>query len=87
MVENYNVNVQTLFLRMMLTNSELYIRVMNIMDSKNFDKSLRPVTDFFKEHMEKYNLLPDNEQVKAVTGVDIVKILKNILYIGRIRHG
>jgi archaellum biogenesis ATPase FlaH len=71
MVENYNVNVQTLFLRMMLTNSELYIRVMNIMDSKNFDKSLRPVTDFFKEHMEKYNLLPDNEQVKAVTGVDI----------------
>jgi len=75
MVENYNVNVQTLFLRMMLTNSELYIRVMNIMDSKNFDKSLRPVTDFFKEHMEKYNLLPDNEQVKAVTGVDIEPIV------------
>lgn len=71
MVENYNVGVQTLFLRMMITNSELYIRVMNIMNPDNFDKSLRPVATFFKEHMEKYQLLPDTEQVLAVTGVEI----------------
>lgn len=71
MVEKYNIVQQTLFLRMMLTNAELYIRVMNIMNPDNFDKSLRPVANFFKEHMEKYNLLPDSEQVKAVTGVEI----------------
>lgn len=71
MVENYNINVQTLFLRMMLTNAELYIRVMNIMNPQNFDKSLRPVAEFFQEHMEKYNLLPDSEQVLAVTGIEI----------------
>ena len=71
MVEEYNVNVQTLFLRMMLTNAELYVRVMNIMNPDNFDKSLRPVANFFKEHMEKYNLLPDSAQVVAVTGIEI----------------
>ena len=71
MVEEYNVNVQTLFLRMMLTNAELYVRVMNIMNPDNFDKSLRPVANFFKEHMEKYNLLPDSAQVIAVTGIEI----------------
>jgi len=71
MVEEYNVNVQTLFLRMMLTNAELYVRVMNIMNPDNFDKSLRPVASFFKEHMEKYNLLPDSAQVVAVTNVEI----------------
>jgi len=75
MVEEYNVNVQTLFLRMMLTNSELYIRVMNIVNPENFDKSLRPVANFFKEHMEKYNLLPDYEQVQAVTGVEIEPVV------------
>ena len=71
MVEDYNVNVQTLFLRMMLSDVELYVRVMNIMNPQNFDKSLRPVAEFFKEHMEKYNLLPDSDQVVAVTGVEI----------------
>jgi KaiC/GvpD/RAD55 family RecA-like ATPase len=71
MVEKYNVVQQTLFLRMMLTNAELYVRVMNIMNPDNFDKSLRPVANFFKEHMEKYNLLPDSAQVVAVTGIEI----------------
>ena len=75
MVEEYNVNVQTLFLRMMLSNSELYIRTMNIVNPENFDKSLRPVATFFKEHMEKYNLLPDYDQVVAVTGVDIEPVV------------
>ena len=75
MVEDYNVNVQTLFLRMMLSNSELYIRVMNILNPENFDKSLRPVATFFKEHMEKYNLLPDYDQVVAVTGVEIEPVV------------
>jgi RecA/RadA recombinase len=75
MVEDYNVNVQALFLRMMLTNVELYVRVMNIMNPQNFDKSLRPVAEFFTEHMEKYNLLPDSDQVKAVTGVEIEPVV------------
>lgn len=75
MVEDYNVNVQTLFLRMMLSNSELYIRVMNILNPENFDKSLRPAAVFFKEHMEKYNLLPDSDQVQAVTGVEVEPIV------------
>ena len=75
MVENYNVNVQTLFLRMMLSDVELYVRVMNIMNPQNFDKSLRPVAEFFKEHMEKYNLLPDSDQVVAVTSIEIEPVV------------
>lgn len=67
----YTVEVQTLFLRMMVTNAELYTRVANIMNSANFEKSLRPVAEMFKEHGEKYNVLPDITQIKAVTGVEI----------------
>ncbi len=74
MVKDYNLDVQKLFLRMMLTNAELYTRVVNIMDSQNFDKSLRPVADMFKEHSEKYSVLPDSTQIKAVTGVELEPI-------------
>ncbi len=71
MLKEYNTDVQTLFLRMMVTNAELYTRVMNIMNSANFDKTLRPVAEFFKEHTDKYKVLPDPTQIKATTGVDI----------------
>lgn len=71
MLKEYNTDVQTLFLRMMVTNAELYTRVMNIMNSANFDKSLRPVAEFFKEHTDKYKVLPDSTQIKATTGIDI----------------
>jgi len=67
----YTVDVQKLFLRMMITNAELYTRVMNIMNSENFDRSLRPVAEMYKEHTDKYRILPDSTQIKATTGVDI----------------
>ena len=63
--------MQKLFLQMMITNAELYTRVMNIMNAENFDKSLRPVAELFKEHTTKYSVLPDSTQIKALTGQDI----------------
>ena len=63
--------MQALFLRMMVTNAELYTRVMNIMNSENFDRKLRPVAEFIVEHSTKYNILPDPVQIKATTGQDI----------------
>jgi replicative DNA helicase len=71
---DYTPEVQKLFLRMMMTNAELYTRVMNIMNSENFDKSLRPVAEMFKEHTDKYKVLPDATQVQAMTGVAVEPI-------------
>ncbi len=67
----YTADVQKLFLRMMITNAELYTRVMNIMNSENFERSLRPVAELFKSHTDKYRVLPDTTQIKATTGIDI----------------
>ena len=71
MQKEYNNSVQTLFLRMMITNAELYTRVVNIINADNFDKSLRPAATFMKEHADQYKVLPDVEQIKAVTGVEL----------------
>jgi len=59
---------------MMITNAELYTRVMNIMNSENFDRTLRPVAEMYKEHTDKYKILPDTTQIKAMTGIEIEAI-------------
>jgi hypothetical protein len=59
---------------MMVTNSDLYTRVMNIMNPQNFDRNTRPVAEFMVEHAQKYNILPDPVQIKAATGVEIERI-------------
>ena len=71
MQKDYNVEIQRLFLEMMLTNAELYTRVMNIMNAQNFDKGLRSVAEFMVEYSEKYSLLPDIKQISATTGTNL----------------
>jgi KaiC/GvpD/RAD55 family RecA-like ATPase len=69
LLKDYNTEVQKLFLRMMISDAELYIRVINIMNPDNFDKSLRPAATMFKEYSEKYKVLPDTIQIQATTGI------------------
>jgi len=71
MIKEYNAEIQKLFLRMMVTNAELYTRVTNIMNPQNFNKNLRPVAEFFQEHSDTYKVLPEPAQIKATTGVEI----------------
>jgi KaiC/GvpD/RAD55 family RecA-like ATPase len=67
----YTRDVQELFLRMMLTDAQLYTRVSNIMNSENFDKSLRGAATFIVEFSEKYNSIPDAGQIQATTGIQL----------------
>jgi KaiC/GvpD/RAD55 family RecA-like ATPase len=69
--KDYGIEMQKIFLRVMITEAELYTRVMNILNSENFDRSLRPVANLYKEHTSKYSILPDPTQIKAITGQDI----------------
>jgi archaellum biogenesis ATPase FlaH len=59
---------------MMVTNAELYTRVMNIMNPLNFDRRLRPAAEFMVEHTTKYSIMPDPAQIKATTGEAIEAI-------------
>ena len=59
---------------MMLTNAELFTRVTNIYNEVNFDKSLRPAAEFIKKHADEYKILPEHEQVEAVTGIKLEPI-------------
>jgi replicative DNA helicase len=71
---DYGREIQELFLRMMITDFSLYTRVSNIMNSENFDRSLRPVAKFLIEYTEKYNAIPDSDKIRAITGVEIDRV-------------
>ncbi len=71
MLKDYNVDVQRLFLEMMLEDAESYVRIQNIYNPENFDRSLRPAAVFIKEHTEKFKTLPDRAQIEASSKVSL----------------
>ena len=54
MLKEYGLDVQRLFLEMMLEDASSYVRVQNIYNPENFDKSIRSAAEFIKEHSEKH---------------------------------
>jgi len=71
LLKDYSIDVQKLFLEMILEDAASYVRVQNIYNPENFDKSLRAAAEFIKEHSEKHKTLPDITQIAATTGLKL----------------
>ena len=71
MTKDYSPDLQKLFIEMMLQDAQSYVRVQNIYNPENIDRSLRPVAQFIKDHTDQHRAMPTIEQVKAVTGTDL----------------
>jgi KaiC/GvpD/RAD55 family RecA-like ATPase len=71
MAKEYSVDLQKLFLEMMLTDAQSFVRVQNIYNPQNFDRSLRECAKFLVEHSDQYKTLPNYEQIRATTGVEL----------------
>lgn len=71
MSKEYSADLQKLFLEMMVQNPESYVRVQNIYNPDNFDRSLRSTAKFIKEHVDKHKAMPTVEQIRAVTATEI----------------
>jgi len=74
LLKDYNIDVQRLFLEMMLEDAQSYIRVQNIYNPENFDRALRPAAEFIKEHSDRHKTLPDRAQIQAATGIRLESI-------------
>ena len=59
---------------MMLHDAESYVRVQNIYNPENFDRSLRSAAEFIAKHCNDYKTLPTREQISAATGVKLAEI-------------
>ena len=71
MAKEYTADLQKLFLEMMLHDAQNFVRVQNIYNVDNFDRSLHDTAVFIKEHSDDHGALPTHEQIRAVTGVEL----------------
>ena len=74
MSKDYSLDLQKLFIEMMMQDATAYVRIQNIYNPENFDRSLREAARFIKEHTDQHRTMPTVDQVKAVTGIE----LKNV---------
>lgn len=74
MTQDYNAEIQKLFIEMMVQDASLFVRVQNIFNPANFDRSLRQVAEFVVKHSNDYKVLPSRDQIRAVTGVELLEI-------------
>ena len=58
----------------MLEDATSYIRVQNIFNPENFDRSVRPVAEFIKSHCDDHKTMPDRTQISATTGIKLQPI-------------
>ena len=74
MLKDYGIDVQRLFLEMILQDAQSYVRVQNIFNPENFDRSLQSAATFIREHCDKHKTMPDRAQVSATTGIRLENI-------------
>jgi KaiC/GvpD/RAD55 family RecA-like ATPase len=74
MLKEYGIDVQKLFLEMLITDATSFVRVSNIYNPENFDRSLRPVAAFIQKHSADHKTLPTCDQIKAVTGTALALV-------------
>ena len=71
MNKEYSADLQKLFLEIMVADGHSYVRVQNIFNPENFDRSLRECAKFIASYSETYISLPGLDQIRAVTKVDL----------------
>jgi KaiC/GvpD/RAD55 family RecA-like ATPase len=71
MTKEYTPELQKLFLEMMMQDAQNFVRVQNIYNPENFDRSLRSTAEFISNHSTEFKTLPTYEQIRAVTGVEL----------------
>ena len=59
---------------MMMQDAETFVRVQNIFNEENFDRSLREAAKFIREHSSEYKTMPTKEQILAQTGVELKEV-------------
>jgi archaellum biogenesis ATPase FlaH len=70
-VKNYDFDVQKLYLEMMLSDAETFVRCQGIFDHTLFDRKLQDAAQFMNEYTKKYSVLPDFDTVNASCKTDL----------------
>lgn len=71
MIKDYGLEIQKLYLEIMLSDAELFVRCQGIFDHTLFDRKLQDAAEFINEYAKKYTVLPEYEMVNAACGITL----------------
>ncbi len=71
MAEEYNTELQKLFLEFLVSDHELFIRCNSILDENYFDRAVRDSVKFVREYVDEYGMVPERKQIQAKTGLEL----------------
>ena len=69
--KNYDYEVQKVYLEMMMSDAETFVRCQGIFDHTLFDRKLQDAAEFINEYTKQYNTLPDFDTVNASCRTDL----------------
>lgn len=64
-IKNYDYDVQKMYLELMLSDAETFVRCQSIFDHSLFDKKLQDAAEFILEYVKGYTVLPDYNMVNT----------------------
>lgn len=70
---DYGYDIQKLYLELMLSDAETFVRCQSIFDHELFDRRLQTTAKFINDYVVEHNVLPTYEIVNAATKSDFVK--------------
>jgi len=71
MTNDYNHEVQKLYLELMLADAETFVRCQGIFDHSLFDRKLQDAAEFINIYAKQYSVMPDFEMVNAHCRTDL----------------
>ena len=67
-MQDFNQDIQKLFLEMFLSDTEAFVRCQGIFESENFDQKLKEGAEFIKHYVDEYKVMPELEIVNSSCG-------------------
>lgn len=74
MAEEYNTELQKLYVEFLISDHELFVRCNSILNEEYFDRSLKPTVKFVRDYVNEYGSVPERNQIKAKTGTELQDI-------------
>ena len=68
---DYGYDIQKLYLEMMLSDAETFVRCQSIFDHELFDRRLQSGAKFINDYVVEHNVLPTFEIVRAATATEL----------------
>jgi len=68
---DYGYDIQRVYLEMMLTDAETFVRCQSVFDDEQFDRRLQPAAKFVNDYVTDHNAMPTFDMVNAATRSDL----------------